>query len=167
MTKESIGASLAGSHISVDTTTERVNEATLFGRSFFDIEGGSLIGKTVQRRKTMEIYLEFVRNLQVLMNKLGEDFKMNSPKLEIILKDLSFKAPSSDIGLGKNNIQTIYNTNPLYEIQKFIQCMKKDKEDQAVKKQLAINVLSNISLILKPKKRTWFWVCRCWVKNPY
>ena len=117
-----------------------------------DIEGSLKL----QRKESMEMHSEFVRHLKDFLDRLGYITSVNLPSMEIRLQNVSYRVPSLDDGSGKNKIATIYNTSPLYSIQRFVKWLSRntiDKENNPKKKKekLVTNVLTNVNLVLKPK----------------
>lgn len=119
-----------------------------------DVEGGADISTTTadeERKRESEMHSEFVQKLQSHLSKEeAGGASDNKPPMEIRLQNVSYKVPSYDDGSGNNKIQTIYNTSPLYKIQKLIERMKEHGKPE--KQYLVTNVLSNVNLVLKPKK---------------
>jgi len=114
-----------------------------------DMERGSL---TEERKRISENDSNFVQQLQEFLKNQGDDASFSKvPAMEVRLKNVSYKVPSHDDGSGTNTIQTIYNSSPLYTIQKGIRWLRKSKEDRPVKTHSVTNVLSNVNLVLKPK----------------
>ena len=111
----------------------------------------------LQRKESMEMHSEFVRHLKDFLGRLGYITSVNLPSMEIRLQNVSYRVPSLDDGSGKNKIPTIYNTSPLYSIQRFVKWLsrtaKKDENNNPSKKKekLVTNVLTNVNLVLKPK----------------
>lgn len=107
-------------------------------------------------KESLEMHSAFVQHLKEFLearkhNNVDGTSKLNLPELEVRLQNVSYKVPSLDDGTGTNRIQTIYNTSPLYKIQKYIRWMRTSKKNRPQKKYLVTNVLSNINLQFKPK----------------
>ncbi len=103
-----------------------------------------------REKMCFEVQSEFVRNLQDVMGKLGGAEAVSPvPPLEIRVQNFSFKVPSRANGPGKDDISTV--ATPLFKIRsiliKYLQYHKQEK-----KEKLVTSVLSNVNLVLKPKK---------------
>ena len=103
-----------------------------------------------REKMSYEVQSEFVRNLQEVMGKIGGVEAVSPvPPLEIRVQNFSFKVPSRANGPGKDDISTV--ATPLFKIRsmliKFLQYHKQEK-----KEKLVTSVLSNVNLVLKPKK---------------
>lgn len=139
--------------------------AQLFPTSSAD--SASRVATSVQEedeRESLEMHSPFVQHLKEFLearkhidddNNNNDKNKLNLLEMEIRLQNVTYKVPSMDDGSGKPQIQTIYNTSPLYKIQKcirwFKQRMKNNTGPQEKKQYLTTNVLSNINLQFKPK----------------
>lgn len=103
-----------------------------------------------REKMSYEVQSEFVRNLQEVMGKIGGVEAVSPvPPLEIRVQKFSFKVPSRANGPGKDDISTV--ATPLFKIRsmliKYLQYHKQEK-----KEKLVTSVLSNVNLVLKPKK---------------
>ena len=108
-------------------------------------------GQVVERKETMEDHSDFVKHLKGFLAKQGGLQSMPLPSMEVRLQNVSYRVPSLDDGSGKNKIPTIYNTSPLYSIQRFIKWLRANKEDRPSNQHLVTDVLTNVNLVLKPK----------------
>ena len=107
-----------------------------------DVEGGD------ERRVSEEMHSDFIQHLkQHLGERLGGASAADAleiPSMEIRLETVSYKVPTLDDGSGKNRIPTIYNTSPLYSVQRFVRWLRTSKEDRPKDEKLVTDVLTNV-----------------------
>ncbi|KAL7546777.1 hypothetical protein ACHAWF_010122 [Thalassiosira exigua] len=122
--------------------------------AFFPEDGdGRIIDESVLEcgdlsKTVMEMHSEFVRHLKEFSHA-NESFQMNLPSMEVRLQNFSYKVPSLEVKAGEDKIQNIYNTSPLYTLERWIKRLTTKKEDGPKEKHVT-TVLSDVNLVLKP-----------------
>jgi len=113
------------------------------------------VGNLHMFKETLELDSPFVRRLQELFpnaaktngdNNIDSDLK--HPTIEIRLRNVNYKVPIQVVDAdGDDGIKTIYNSSPIYKLAQIVKGEKKNK-----KKILAKSTLTDINIVLKPKK---------------
>eukprot|EP00804_Cyclotella_cryptica_P005988 CCRYP_000244-RD/>CCRYP_000244-RD protein AED:0.08 eAED:0.08 QI:148/1/1/1/0.86/0.87/16/1290/1209 len=103
--------------------------------------------ESLKRKMMLEQHSGFIRKVQAHFEQSGHvgDSLRQRCSMEIRLVDVTYRVPTSNE--EEKKIQTIYNSSPLYKIQKLFQRRgKKDKESTEWR-----NVLTSVNLVLKPQ----------------
>jgi ABC-type lipoprotein export system ATPase subunit len=127
----------------------RASMRVLFPDSAVDEEEAAdrATADSFNRKLNVEQNSEFVRRIQQAIKDndqaVNEIYK--STAMEIRLKELTYQVPVMEEEQRK--IHTIYNSSPLYKLQKAFKSMntKKNKEEEWC------NVLTSVNLVLKPQ----------------
>lgn len=93
------------------------------------------------RRAALEDQSAFVTRLRSYLERTGYDEQL--PPLEIRLAQVNYRVPSRG-DTGENSIATIWNSSPLYNIQKFgKKILRRGEEVDPVKEPRVTNVLTD------------------------
>ena len=111
------------------------------------------VGNLHVLKEALELHSPFVRRLQELFpngaKNINDDNNIDShlkyPTIEIRLQNVNYKVPLQVV--DDDGIKTVYNSSPIYKLVQIVKGEKKNK-----KKILAKNVLTDINIVLKPKK---------------
>jgi ABC-type lipoprotein export system ATPase subunit len=125
-----------------ETSSEIISDA---------MEEGSKQQQQRQSKQILEQNSEFVRKIHSMMKDNKDNNHVLSSRrcpVEIRLLNLTYRVPRRDRETVPK-ISTIYNSSPLYKCVKFLQSFQSDEKK---KKAEWTNVLTNVNLVLKPKK---------------
>ena len=119
--------------------------------------GGGGGGGGGEDKESIELHSTFVRKLNAFLGTLGDSVvgvDLALPSMEVRLRGVSYRVPRFDDGSGKNRIHTIFNSSMLYTISKFLKGLRASgrRGGQPEKRILVKEVLSDINLVLRPKR---------------